>query len=79
MKKINRLAEVFLKKDIYNREIAKLLNKSEQTISKWTNNHRQPSLEDLYTIAEHLQIDIRELLYQSDWSESKVEELDKKK
>lgn len=71
MKKINRLAEVFLEKDIYNREIAKLLNKSEQTVSRWTNNHRQPSLEDLDTIAEHLQIDIRELLYQSDWVNSK--------
>ena len=67
MKKINRLAEVFLEKDIYNRDIARLLNKSEQTISRWTNNHRQPYLEDLYKIAEYLKIDIRELLYPSDW------------
>ena len=67
MKKINRLAEVFIEKDIYNRDIARLLNKSEQTISRWSNNHRQPYLEDLYAIAEHLQVDIRELLHPSDW------------
>lgn len=79
MKKINRLAEVFIEKDVYNRDIAKLLNKSEQTVSRWTNNHRQPYLEDLYTIAEYLKIDIRELLHPSDWSESKVEGFKAKK
>ncbi len=72
MKIINRLAEILVEKDKYNRDIAKLLNKSEATISRWTNNHRQPSLEDLYTIAKHLQIDIRELLYPSDWSKNEV-------
>lgn len=71
MKIINRLAEVLIEKDRYNRDIAKLLNKSEATISRWANNHRQPSLEDLYTIAEHLQIDIRELLHPSKWVKSK--------
>ncbi len=70
MKKINRLAEVLAEKDIYNRDLAKLLNKSEQTISRWVNNHRQPYLEDLYTIAKHLKVDIRELLYPSDWSDT---------
>lgn len=65
MKKINRLAEVFSEKDIYNRDIAKLLNKSDETISRWVNNHRQPSLLDLDQIANFLDVDIRELLYPS--------------
>ncbi len=65
MKEINRLAEVFLEKDVYNRDIARLLNKSEQTISRWTNNHRQPSLEDLYKIAAYLDVDIRQLLHKT--------------
>lgn len=72
MKKINRLGEVLTEKKIYNREIAKLVNKSEQTISRWANNHRQPSVDDLYKIAEYLKVDIRDLLHPSDWSESEV-------
>ncbi|TCC94186.1 XRE family transcriptional regulator [Pedobacter frigiditerrae] len=79
MKKINRLAEVLIEKDVYNREIAKLVNKSEQTVSRWTNNHRQPSVDDLNKIAEFLRVDIRELLNPSDWSESKVEGFKPKK
>lgn len=67
MKKINRLGEVLEEKGIYNREIAKYLNKSEQTVSRWINNHRQPAVTDLYAIAEYLKIDIRSLLYPSDW------------
>lgn len=73
MTKINRLAEVFAEKDIYNREIAKLLDKSEQTISRWVNNHRQPSVDHLNQIAEYLRVDIRELLHPSDWSQIEVE------
>ncbi|WP_113661532.1 helix-turn-helix transcriptional regulator [Pedobacter nanyangensis] len=67
MKKINRLDEILTEKGIYNREIAKLLNKSDQTVSRWINNHRQPSVTDLYEIAKYLKIDIRDLLYPSEW------------
>lgn len=68
MKKINRLSEILEEKGIYNREIAKLLNKSDQTVSRWIHNHRQPSVTDLYAIAEYLKIDIRSLLYPTDWT-----------
>jgi len=68
MKKINRLGEVLQEQGIYNREIAKYLNKSEETISRWINNHRQPSVSDLYDIAEYLKVDIRSLLYPSEWT-----------
>jgi len=64
---INRLKEVFKEKKVTNRQIATYLKKSEPTISKWVNNRRQPSLDDLYKIAEYLQIDIRSLLYPSNW------------
>ncbi|MFD1628931.1 helix-turn-helix domain-containing protein [Pseudopedobacter beijingensis] len=67
MSRINRLEEVFKEKDVYNRDIAKYLNKSEGTISRWVNNHRQPSLEELNKIAEFLKVDIRELLHKSKW------------
>lgn len=68
MKKINRLGEILEEKGIYNREIAKLLNKSDQTISRWIHNHRQPSVTDLYEIAEYLKIDIRSLLHPTEWT-----------
>jgi len=68
MKNINRLAVVFKEKDVYNRDIAKHLNKSEETISRWVNNHRQPSLNDLDEIAKYLKVDIRDLLNPSDFS-----------
>lgn len=68
MKKINRLSEILEEKGIYNREIAKLLNKSDQTVSRWIHNHRQPSVTDLYAIAEYLKIDIRSLLYPTGWT-----------
>lgn len=68
MLKINRLKEVLDKQGIYNRNIANYMNKSEGTVSRWVNNHRQPSLEDLYRIAEYLKIDIRELLHPTKWN-----------
>lgn len=68
MRDINRLADVFKEKDVYNRDIAKHLNKSEETISRWVNNHRQPSLIDLDEIAKYLKVDIRDLLNPSDLS-----------
>lgn len=72
MSKINRLDEVFTKRKITNRIIAKYVNRSEGTVSKWRNNKRQPSLEELDNIAELLREDVRNLLYKSDWSESKA-------
>ncbi|WP_316760039.1 helix-turn-helix transcriptional regulator [Pedobacter aquatilis] len=77
MKNINRLAELFEEKNVYNRDIAKYLKKSEETLSRWVNNHRQPSVNDLNKIAEFLRVDIRNLLHPSDWSKSKVDEFKK--
>lgn len=76
---INRLGEVFAEKKIYNRNVAEYLDKSEGTVSRWVNNHRQPTLEQLNKIAEYLRIDIRSLLNPSDWSNSKVKAFEKKK
>lgn len=71
MSKINRLAEVFSENKITNREIAKCIGKSEETVSRWVNNHRQPALDDLHKIAKFLNVDIRHLLHQSDWMKEK--------
>lgn len=72
MNNTNRLDEVFTERKITNRVIAKYVKRSEGTVSRWRNNKRQPSVLELNKIAELLREDIRNLLYKSDWSESKV-------
>lgn len=69
---INRLDEIFTKRKITNRVVAKYVNRTEGTVSRWRNNKRQPSLDDLYKIAELLREDIKNLLHESDWSKSKT-------
>lgn len=66
MKELNRLAEVFKEKKVSNRLVSKYLDKTEETISRWVNNHRQPSVEDLNRLAYFLQVDIRSLLIASE-------------
>jgi transcriptional regulator with XRE-family HTH domain len=72
MSDINRLDEIFTKIKITNRVVAKYVNRSEGTVSRWRNNKRQPSLHELYKIAEFLREDIRNLLHESDWSKSRA-------
>jgi len=72
MTKINRIKEVFKAEKVSNRVVAKYVKRSEGTVSKWKNNHRQPSVNDLNKIAELLRVDIRSLLCESDWTGSKA-------
>lgn len=72
MKRINRLEEVFIEKNVYNRTIAQYLKVAESTVSRWVHNKQQPDLHKLNLIAEYLRVDIRDLLHPSDWSKSKV-------
>ena len=73
MSEINRLAEVFKEKKVSNRTIADFIGFQEETISRWVNNHQQPSVTTFAQIAEYLRVDIRELFHPSDWSDSEVE------
>lgn len=72
MSNTNRLDEIFTNRKITNRVVAKYVKKSEGTVSKWRNNKRQPSVNELNKIAELLREDIRNLLHKSDWSASKA-------
>lgn len=72
MSEINRLDEIFTKRKITNRVVAKYVKRSEGTVSRWRNNKRQPSVHELNKIAEFLREDIRNLLQKSDWSQSKA-------
>ena len=59
---MNRIKEVLKDKGISQAWLAKKLDKSYNTINEYARNVRQPSLEDLYKIAEILNVEAKELL-----------------
>lgn len=63
MEKINynRIKAVLAEKSVSSKEIAKHLNKTESTVSRWCTNDVQPSVEVFYQLAQFLEVDIREL------------------
>lgn len=42
--------------------LADKMNMSYQQINEWCNNKRQPSLENLYNIADILEVEVKDLL-----------------
>lgn len=62
MKKINRIKEVLVIKDISQKDFALQVGKSANSIASICNNKSQPHLKDLKRMAEILDVDIRELL-----------------
>jgi len=64
--KINRIAEALDEKGLKNNDLVIHLKIKKETVSRWVNNKQQPTLNTLNDIAQFLQIDIRELLYQSE-------------
>lgn len=59
---INRLKIVLTEQSKTSKWLAKELDKSESTISRWCTNEVQPSIETLVRIAGLLKIDVKELL-----------------
>lgn len=59
---MNRIKEVLKEKGISQTWLAKKMDKSYPTINEYARNKRQPSLEDLYKIAEILNVEAAELL-----------------
>ena len=62
-KPINRIRIVLAEKDRANNWLAKQLDKTPATVSKWCGNKMQPSLETLIQIAKVLDVDVRELIF----------------
>lgn len=61
-KKLNRLRIVLAEKELTNKWLGQQIGKSEYTISRWTTNKQQPSIEQLFEIARILNVEINELL-----------------
>ena len=59
---MNRIKEVLEQKGIKQIWLAEKLEKSYNMVHSYAQNKRQPSLEDLYKIAEILDVDIKELI-----------------
>lgn len=59
---MNRIKEILKDKGISQTWLAKQTGKSYNTINEYARNVRQPSLEDLYKIADILNIEAKDLL-----------------
>ena len=64
-KELNRLKVVLAEQKVTNKWLAEQIGKSQTTISRWSKNDMQPSLETLANIASVLKVDIRDLLNQT--------------
>lgn len=58
----NRIKANLALKQVKNKTLADHLNVSQQTVSKWCTNYSQPSIPELFEIAEFLKIDVIDLL-----------------
>lgn len=63
--RINRIKSVLVEKDIAQKELAKKVKRTPNTITRICNNDSQPTLKLLHEIAVALNVDIRELLFQT--------------
>jgi len=62
-KTYNRIKAVLAETGKSNKELAEMLGISEQTVSRWCTNSRQPSVEMLFEIGKALKRDPRDLLF----------------
>ena len=65
-KKINRIKVMLAEKAKTNKWLAEQVGKDPATISKWCTNTAQPSLEMLFQIAKVLNVEVKDLLRESD-------------
>jgi putative transcriptional regulator len=59
---MNRIKEVLEERGIKQIWLAEKMDKSYNMVNSYAQNRRQPSIEDLYKIAEILKISVKELL-----------------
>ena len=65
-KKINRIKVMLAEKEMTNKWLAEQVGKDPATISKWCTNTAQPSLEMQLQIAKVLNVEVKDLLRESD-------------
>ena len=60
--KFNRIKGVLADKGISSKELGEEMGRARSTISAWCNNHAQPSIEQLFQVANFLDVEVSELL-----------------
>jgi putative transcriptional regulator len=63
--KYNRIKTLLVEHDKSAKWLADQLEKDKSTVSRWCTNDMQPPIETFYKIAKLLDVDVRELLYQT--------------
>ena len=58
----NRIKIVLAEKEKTGTWLSEKMDRNIGTVSRWMTNKVQPSVEQLYEIAKHLDVDVRELL-----------------
>ena len=61
----NRIKVVLAEKEKTGTWLSKKMDRNIGTVSRWMTNKVQPSVEQLYEIAHHLDVDVKELLNSS--------------
>ena len=59
---LNRIKVALAERQKTSKWLAEQLGKSETTVSRWASNRVQPSVEQLFKIADILEMDVKELL-----------------
>lgn len=59
----NHIKSVLAEKNKTGTWLSEQMGRNFGTVSRWMTNKVQPSIEQLYEIAKHLDVDVRELLY----------------
>ena len=65
IQRYNRLKIVLAEKEKTGTWLSEQMGRNIGTVSRWMTNKVQPSVEQLYDIAKHLDVDVRELLVAS--------------
>lgn len=63
VKSYNRIKVVLAEQRRTNKWLAEELGKDQATVSKWCTNSCQPGIEQLFKIAEVLNVDVKDLLW----------------
>ena len=61
-KRYNQIKVVLAEKEKTGTWLSEQMGRNIGTVSRWMTNKIQPSVEQLYDIAKHLDVDVRELL-----------------
>ena len=65
--KYNRIKAELAEAGKKSQALAEYLGVHVTTVSDWCTNKNQPSIQDLYKISEFLRIDVRRLLFATNW------------